>query len=103
MLFQNNDIQALPNNQFQHKGLETLEKPTSVDSDLKTALELFPIKVRSTVGKTFLLLTFFSFSLLLTQVILGMQLAEESFYMQHYISLLATCTESYIVVGIQLM
>lgn len=61
MLFQNNDIQALPNNQFQHKGLETLEKPTSVDTDLKTALELFPIKVRSTVGKTFLLLTFFSF------------------------------------------
>lgn len=61
MLFQNNDIQALPNNPFQHKGLETLEKPTSVDTDLKTALKLFPSKVRSTVGKTFFSRTFFSF------------------------------------------
>lgn len=53
MLFQNNDIQALPNNPFQHEGLETLEKPTSVDTDLKTALKHFPGKGRSTVVKTF--------------------------------------------------
>lgn len=51
MLFQNNDIQARPNNPFEHKDLETLEKPTFVNTDLKTALKLFPVKSGLLWGK----------------------------------------------------
>lgn len=60
MLFQNNDIQARPNNPFQHKDLETLETPTSVNTDLKELWNFFPVKSGLLWGK----LSFFSPSFL---------------------------------------
>lgn len=103
MLLQNNDIQALLTTHFNITVWKHSRGTYFCRYRFKTSFEAFFQQSQIYWRENLPLSHLPFFPVPLIQVILEMYLAEYSSHLQHAICLLVTCTESYLIVGIQLM